>query len=123
MVVYKAHLLPHDREKIVDCLKESLSVNFEPCLRALGACALELRGSVVRSLKSILNILQKFKSNHRLKLGLLEFLSIVGRLPAVSKNLVFSDFKGVFIIFLETTDRLRKSNTPYLVTLAYDSFF
>jgi hypothetical protein len=119
LMVYKAHLSPHDREKIANCLKDSLAVNFEPCLRALGACALELRGSIVRSLKSILSIVQQFKSNHRLKLGLLEFLSIVGRLPDVSKNLKFTDFKSVFLIFLETTDRSRKSNTPYLVTLAY----
>ena len=117
LLVYKKWLIsPGIRDDLGVCLQTSLRQFVEPCIRTLGAYVLELK--TVRTLSSIISAMQQFRSNSRLKLPFLEFLSILGRLPELTKNLREEDYKGIFAIILESCDPSRSSTAPYLTSLA-----
>eukprot|EP00051_Salpingoeca_urceolata_P022836 m.379376 g.379376 ORF g.379376 m.379376 type:complete len:1913 (-) comp20030_c0_seq3:258-5996(-) len=117
MTLYRRVLTRKTQEMIVDCCTASLRQNVSSAIFLLGVCAVELEAKLARLLPGVLQTLQLFKTQRRVKLPLLEFLSLVGHRPDTVKRFNKSDFKLVFAITLESATN--ENSSAYIRVLAF----
>ncbi|KIJ30192.1 hypothetical protein M422DRAFT_187467 [Sphaerobolus stellatus SS14] len=68
------------------------------CLNALSVCAVELPAAITKNLARILEDLTRIMTNAAMAVHILDFVSIVGSLPALYANFQEEQFKLVFAV-------------------------
>lgn len=90
-------------EAIVEAFQSGLNrypVTVKPCLLGLTIAAFELQSQITRSLSKILGQLSLIVTNPAVSVHILEFLIILGNIPALYANFTEEDYKRVFTVAL-----------------------
>ncbi|KAF8525612.1 hypothetical protein BU17DRAFT_41702, partial [Hysterangium stoloniferum] len=105
LVVLVSYRRIFDERKHQDALVESflLGLNSSPetvkvCLNALSICAVELPVLITKNLAHILDKVSRLMTNADMAVHILDFVSIVGSLPALYANFREEEFKTVFAV-------------------------
>ena len=92
------------------------------CIHALTVAAFEFSSAMTAVISRLMIRLQQIATNPNLIVHILEFLSVLIRLPELYVNFVDSDYRRVFGIALQYTERYATKETPlecYIANLAY----
>lgn len=90
-------------EAIVEAFQLGLNrypVTVKPCLLGLTLAAFELQSQITRTLSKILGQLSLIVTNPAVSVHILEFLIILGNIPALYANFTEEDYKRVFTVAL-----------------------
>ncbi|XP_050540898.1 tuberin-like isoform X2 [Daktulosphaira vitifoliae] len=117
-VSYHNSLEPPLQQKLVKCLQSGL-VNrcIQPVVMALTTCILEMRDIMVKLLPEVLLNMSKLSATAQIAVPVLEFLSMLSRLPKVFSNFVADQYMSVFAIALPYTNPFKYNH--YTVSLAH----
>ncbi|VVC44066.1 Rap GTPase activating protein domain,Tuberin,Armadillo-like helical,Armadillo-type [Cinara cedri] len=118
-VSYHNCLDPSLQLKLVKCLQSGL-VNrciIRPVVMALTTCILEMRDIMVKLLPEVLLNMSKLSATIQIAVPVLEFLSMLSRLPKVFSNFVADQYMAVFAIALPYTSPFKYNH--YTVSLAH----
>lgn len=85
---------------VVKTLTSTLRNQPQPALNTMTAFALLHQGQMSRIIDQILTVMLQFKSAIKLQLTILEFLSMLGRLPTYAARLKMTNFRQVRIVAL-----------------------
>lgn len=112
LISYRKCIDPPKQHILVEVLMAGLSgqqSTIKCCLHALSLSAFELPDSTRRFLPDILTKLSQIMTNATIAVHIIDFLSIVGSLPALYANFTESHFRLVFGVALQY---LRLHNQP-----------
>ncbi|XP_050444478.1 tuberin [Adelges cooleyi] len=117
-VSYHNSIEPSLQQKLVKCLQSGL-VNrcIGPVVMALTTCILEMRDIMVKLLPEVLLNMSKLSATAQIAVPVLEFLSMLSRLPKVFSNFVADQYMSVFAIALPYTNPFKYNH--YTVSLAH----
>ncbi|XP_060838182.1 tuberin isoform X2 [Rhopalosiphum padi] len=117
-VSYHNSLDPSLQQQLVKCLQSGL-VNrcICPVVMALTTCILEMRDIMVKLLPEVLLNMSKLSATTQTAVPILEFLSMLSRLPKVFSNFVADQYMAVFAITLPYTNPFKYNH--YTVSLAH----
>lgn len=121
LVSYHEHFAKSEQDELVRSFMLGIIGSWggtsRGCIHALSICCFEIPLSVTKSLNGILDKMAKVITMSNLAVHILEFLSLLARLPEVYINLREEEIRTVFgicIRFLQTSreQRLRASDSP-----------
>ena len=121
LVSYHEHFAKSEQDELVRAFMLGIIGSWggtsRGCIHALSVCCFEIPLSVTKSLNGILDKMSKVITMSNLAVHILEFLSLLARLPDVYINLREEEIRTVFgicIRFLQTSreHRLRVSESP-----------
>ena len=121
LVSYHEHFAKSEQDELVRAFMLGIIGSWggtsRGCIHALSVCCFEIPLSVTKSLNGILDKMSKVITMSNLAVHILEFLSLLARLPDVYINLREEEIRTVFgicIRFLQTSreQRLRASESP-----------
>lgn len=127
LVSYHEHFAKSEQDELVRSFMLGIIGSWggtsRGCIHALSICCFEIPLSVTKSLNGILDKMSKVITMSNLAVHILEFLSLLARLPEVYINLREEEIRTVFgicIRFLQTSreQRLRASESPTARTQA-----
>lgn len=127
LVSYHEHFAKSEQDELVRSFMLGIIGSWggtsRGCIHALSICCFETPLSVTKSLNGILDKMSKVITMSNLAVHILEFLSLLARLPEVYINLREEEIRTVFgicIRFLQTSreQRLRASESPTARTQA-----
>lgn len=106
------------QQKLIKCLEVGLASRCaRQCVMALTTCTLEMRDVMVKMLPGVLLNLSKMSATVYIAVPILEFLSMLTRLPKVFANFVGDQYMSVFAIALPYTNPFKYNH--YTVSLAH----
>uniref|UniRef100_A0A8D8YNL1 Tuberin n=5 Tax=Cacopsylla melanoneura TaxID=428564 RepID=A0A8D8YNL1_9HEMI len=124
---YHASLAPPLQQRLIKCLEfgatkvttesERGYSRQEKCITALTTCTLEMEREMVKLLPEVLLNLSKISITTSIAIPILEFVSMLTRLPKLFSNFVGDQYMSVFAICMPCTNPFKYNH--YTVSLAH----
>ncbi|XP_008551643.1 tuberin [Microplitis demolitor] len=115
---YHTHLEPNLQQRLIKCLEIGLTTRCaSQCVTSLTTCTLEMRDAMNKLLPAVLSDLSKISAVQHIAIPILEFLSMLARLPTVYSSFIDNQYRLIFALLLPYTNPFKYNH--YTVSLAH----